>query len=197
MTDEKSYHHGNLRESLIQAGIELLEEKGLSGLTLRACAVRAGVSHTAPQNHFKNMAGLQTAIAARGYALMLEALTQNTPPETARDTARQNALAGYVTFATQHPGLFELMFSRHRTNSDDPDLLEQAGKCFAVLAQNAAGFDWGDGAPADPTLSAQILHWSLVHGFAQLKVAGKLDKGPMKDLTLFDILPVFHYADPK
>jgi AcrR family transcriptional regulator len=67
MSGTTAYHHGNLKEALIDAGLEILEEKGLAGLTLRACARRAGASHTAPKNHFKNHAGLQTAIAARGY----------------------------------------------------------------------------------------------------------------------------------
>ena len=58
MTWTTAYRHGNLRAALIDAGLEILEEKGLAGLTLRACATRAGASHTAPQNHFGNLAGL-------------------------------------------------------------------------------------------------------------------------------------------
>ena len=187
MTETAPYHHGNLKETLVSAGIDLLEEKGLAGLTLRACAVRAGVSHTAPQNHFGNLAGLQTAIAARGYARLFDRLTRD-----GGDDPRCAAFDGYVAFATEEPGLFELMFSRHRTNSDDPALLAAAGQCFAVLAQMAEGYRWDDDRP-DPALSAQIMHWSLVHGFAQLKVAGKLDKGAMKDVTFADILPGFAY----
>ncbi len=61
---EKPHHHGNLREALIVAGIEILKEGGLPALTLRACAARAGVSHAAPAHHFDGLPGLVTAIAA-------------------------------------------------------------------------------------------------------------------------------------
>ena len=61
---KKQHHHGNLREALITAGVGLLNEGGLSALTLRKCAARAGVSHAAPAYHFKGLNGLLTAIAA-------------------------------------------------------------------------------------------------------------------------------------
>ena len=62
-------HHGNLKESLVLAGMQLLEDEGLEALTLRRCAVLAGVSHAAPAHHFDGLKGLKTAIATRGYAI--------------------------------------------------------------------------------------------------------------------------------
>lgn len=189
MTKTKTYHHGNLREALIVAGLEILEDKGLAGLTLRACATRAGASHTAPQNHFENLAGLQTAIAARGYQRLFQRMTENMSPNASQPEKRHCALAGYVAFATSEPGLFELMFSRQRTKSDDPELEEQASRCFAVLSENTSDLVGDQAGQPDAPLKVQIMYWSLVHGFAQLKVSGKLDKDGMKDLTVFDVLP--------
>jgi len=60
-TPRRGYHHGNLREALIEAGTEILDEDGLEALSLRACAKRAGVSHAAPQHHFGNLEGLRIA----------------------------------------------------------------------------------------------------------------------------------------
>lgn len=194
MTRSKSYHHGNLKEALIQAGLEILEEKGLTGLTLRSCAIKAGASHTAPQNHFGNLAGLQTAIAARGYDRMYDRMMREVDADAPLDALRHAALAGYVGFAQDEPGLFELMFSRHRTKSDDPDLLNSARRCFAVLAKCSAGLDWSKSDAPNAALRAQILHWCIVQGFAQLKIAGKLDKGAMKDVEIFDIFPDFTYG---
>ena len=189
MSGPTTYHHGNLKEALIDAGFQILEEKGLAGLTLRACATRVGASHTAPQNHFKNLAGLQTAIAARGYQRLYQRMTTDIAPDASRADKRRRALDGYVAFATSEPGLFELMFSRQRTKSDDPELEKQAFRCFALLAESTSDLiGYHDGRP-DAALRVQIMHWSLVHGFAQLKVSGKLDKDDLKDLTIFDVLP--------
>ena len=189
MSAATPYHHGNLKEALIDAGLEILDEKGLAGLTLRACATRAGASHTAPKNHFGNLAGLQTAIAARGYQRLYESMTADIGPDSSRADKRRCALDGYVAFATSEPGLFELMFSPQRTKSDDPELAKQASKCFALLGETTSDLIGDrDGRP-DAALRVQIMHWSLVQGFAQLKVSGKLDKDGLKGLTIFDVLP--------
>lgn len=189
MSRTTTYHHGNLKEALIDAGLETLEEKGLAGLTLRACATRAGASHTAPKNHFKNHVGLQTAIAARGYERLYQRITEDIAPDASRVDKRRHALAGYVAFAMSEPGLFELMFSRQRTKSDDPELEKQASKCFELLGETTSDLIGHPNDPPDAVLKGQIMHWSLVHGFAQLKVSGKLDKAGLKDLTIFDVVP--------
>lgn len=189
MSAAAPYHHGNLKEALIDAGLEILDEKGLAGLTLRACATRAGASHTAPKNHFENLAGLQTAIAARGYQRLYQRMTEGTGPEASRLEKRRCALEGYIAFATSEPGLFELMFSPHRTKSADPELEKQASRCFALLGEATSDLvPDGDDRP-DAALKVQIMHWSLVQGFAQLKVSGKLDQERLKDLTIFDVFP--------
>ena len=74
MTQLARYHHGNLKSALVEAGLVILREKGLAGLSLRAIAERVGVSHTAPKNHFGNLAGLLTAIAGQGYEQLTETM---------------------------------------------------------------------------------------------------------------------------
>ncbi|WP_339769752.1 TetR/AcrR family transcriptional regulator [uncultured Pseudosulfitobacter sp.] len=193
MTDQGTYHHGNLKEALVQAGLDILHQQGLSALTLRACAVRAGVSHTAPKNHFGNLAGLMSAIAARGYQKLTETMQTGLPQDATRADRRQAALGGYVDFAAQNPGLFELMFSTQRTNGDSPELMEQANRCFDVLRDVSEGLVWDKSDAPDAALRAQIMHWSMVHGFAQLTASGKLTKGAMKHLQIFDVFPQFDY----
>ena len=67
-----AYHHGDLREALIGAGRSLLEEKGLTGFTLRECARRAEVSHAAPAHHFKSVDDLLAEIATQGFGQLVE-----------------------------------------------------------------------------------------------------------------------------
>src|SRR6056297_281533 len=95
----KGYHHGDLETALVEAGIAILEEKGLAGLSLRAIAQRVGVSHAAPRNHFGSLRGLLTAIGAEGFrrhAASMRARLREGADRTARLHA---AMEGYVGFA--------------------------------------------------------------------------------------------------
>lgn len=192
---DKKYHHGNLKEALIEAGLEILAESGLDGLSLRTCAARVGVSHTEPKNHFGNMSGLLTAIAARGYGQLAEWMRRDLPDHATRQQVRDFALEGYVAFARAQPALFELMFSGGRTNRDDPDLKAAVGACFDVLRTASQNLDWDKADAPDAELRAQIMSWSLVHGFAQLALAGKLDKDATRSLGILDVVPDFGFRD--
>ena len=111
MDKKRGYHHGNLREALIQAGLQILAEHGLGSLTLRGCAARVGVSHAAPKNHFGSLEALQAAIIAEGFrrlhAAMRDSLAVADQAPQARITA---ACEGYLRFAQDSPDLFRLMF---------------------------------------------------------------------------------------
>src|SRR5260221_14444607 len=73
------YHHGSLREAMLEAAERILERDGIAGLTLRAAAREAGVSHAAPKNHFGDIRGLFSELAAVGFARFGAALVANTP----------------------------------------------------------------------------------------------------------------------
>ncbi len=193
MSTAKTYHHGNLKETLITSGLDILAEQGLAGLSLRNCAERAGVSHTAPKNHFANLAGLLTAIAARGYQQLAAFMQRDLSQDASRIERRNAAFQGYVDFALAHPALYELMFSKHKTNSGDPELLAQVSACFVILRDASEGLDWDKSDRPDADLRAQMMLWSLVHGFAQLSVSGKFDKDMMRKLGILDVMPDFQY----
>lgn len=192
---EKKYHHGNLKEALVEAGLEILAESGLEGLSLRTCAARVGVSHTAPKNHFGNMNGLLTAIAAQGYGQLAEWMRRGLPADATRQQIRNAAFEGYVDFARARPALFELMFSGGRTNRDDPELKAGVGECFGILREASQNLDWDKAGAPDAELRAQIMSWSLVHGFAQLVLAGKLDKDSTKSFGILDVVPDFGFRE--
>ncbi|MEZ5670603.1 MAG: TetR/AcrR family transcriptional regulator [Alphaproteobacteria bacterium] len=126
--EKDTYHHGNLREALLAAATAIIDEKGLDGLSLRACAARAGVSHAAPAHHFANLRGLLTAlgtIAFRRFHARIAA-EQARAGGTAIERLRA-AAHGYVGFAVSNPGLFRLMFSASLLDWEDAELGAAAG----------------------------------------------------------------------
>lgn len=172
---DRPYHHGNLRAELVSAGIAMLEEVGLGGLTLRGIAARAGVSHAAPQRHFGNLRGLLTAIAAEGFRRHAAATRAVLREGAAREVRRLAALEGYAAFARAHPELFRLMFSDLHCDLADPELREAGAESYGVLADIARGLD-PEGGP-DAQRKAEVFLWSLAHGYATLAISGMLGEG--------------------
>jgi AcrR family transcriptional regulator len=126
----KTYHHGDLREALIRAAVELLEEKGLTSFTLRECARRAGVSHAAPAHHFATAADLLAEIAARGFERFVAALGQAAEAAGTLPEARLAAMGqAYVAFALANPAVYGLMFRAGRV-SRQPH--RQPGSSYAM-----------------------------------------------------------------
>ncbi len=187
---KKPYHHGALKAALIAAGIEILEERGLEALSLRAIAAHVGVSHTAPKNHFGSLKGLLTAIAATGFrrhaAMMRDGATDS--PKS-RQTA---AMQGYIRFARAHPHLFRLMFSPAQCAYDDPELQAAAADSYSVLAGIAKGLDWDKSKAPDADRRAELMLWSLVHGYAMLALSG-MAGGTGTVPNIADIMPNFGY----
>ncbi len=174
---ETPYHHGALREALLQAAERVLEREGLAGLTLRAVAREAGVSHAAPTHHFGDLTGLVSELAAIGFrqfnAAMVSACDAATTP-LERVLARPKA---YVAYAQVHPGMYGLMFRTERLDYSRPALHEAAEASFAGLA-NAIGAMRqeqisGDALTLDQG-AAIARAWSMVHGFTTLLLDGRL-----------------------
>jgi len=192
------YHHGDLRRALLDEGVALLESQGLAGLSLRAIAARAGVSHAAPKNHFGNLRGLLTAMAAEGFRRHCAAMRAGLSPRAGRATRQMAALRGYVRFAEQHPHLFALMFSGEQIDFADAELAAAAAQSYDVLRDIAAALDWDKADAPDAALRAEMMLWSLVHGYAQLSIAGLFAEdgatGAPK-LPIEAIVPRFGYRD--
>ena len=189
VTAERKYHHGNLRQDFLRAARTLLEREGLAGLSLRKCAEQVGVSHTAPKNHFGNMAGLLTAIVTSGYAELAKMMTAKAEQTADRSKRREAALLGYVDFAEGNPALYGLMFSPDRLVNDDPGLMAQVRACFVVLADISEDLGWHTGSIDQMNGKGQIALWSLVHGYAQLLTSGRFKKDNMQGLSILDVLP--------
>lgn len=168
----KPYHHGNLREAMVDAAEALLAEGGIQALSLRAAARHIGVSQAAPYAHFSGKQALLAALGTRGFNRLAEYMHQ---AERAADTgAERIRLLGraYVAFALDYPMLFRLMFGPELCGANDAEL-QQAGQASHAPIQNAVtaqAFSVGsDALAADASLAA----WALVHGLAMLIVDGK------------------------
>jgi AcrR family transcriptional regulator len=171
-----TYHHGSLREAMLQAAERILEREGIQGLTLRAAAREAGVSHAAPKNHFADLTGLLSELAAVGFerfvAVMAAGVRDGDPP-----AQRMAAIGrGYVAFARAHPGLFLLMFRGERLDMARPALRAAVDASRRVLsgAVGASRNEEMDETLTLPQAAAIVGAWSLVHGFAMLLLDGRL-----------------------
>ena len=171
-----SYHHGARRQALIDATEALLAEKGADGFSLREVARRAGVSAAAPSHHFGDAAGLLTAVATLGFEGLTKALAAgDARGDDARTALREQGIE-YVRYAMDHPGRFRLMFRSGQLHKDAA--LEHHGTAaFEVLAHGVRrAFGVADAASMTPEhWNAVTALWSLVHGYAHLAIAGKLD----------------------
>jgi len=171
------YHHGALRDALLEAAERVLERDGLAGLTLRAVAREAGVSHAAPTHHFGDLTGLVSELAAIGFRQFSAALAgAGNPSLPLAEQALARAHA-YIGYAQVHPGLYGLMFRTERLDMSRPSLHEAANASFSAFAGAI-------GASRHEPISAQALTldqgaalvraWSLVHGFTMLLLDDRL-----------------------
>ena len=172
------YHHGDLQQALLEAAEKVLERDGLQGLTLRAVAREAGVSHAAPTHHFGDLTGLVSELAAIGFrrfnATMAAAGAIEGPLEH-RAMARAQA---YLAYARARPGMYLLMFRTERLDMTRPTLHAAAEAAFAGLASVVSAKQGIDVVSEGLGLEQAALiarAWSLVHGYTMLLLDGRLN----------------------
>lgn len=172
-SEQRSYHHGDLRQAMVRSALEILSVAGVAGLSLRAAARRAKVSAMAPYRHFADKEALLAAVAEYGFQQLCARLTAATA--TAPDPRAGLAALGvaYVVFARDEPSLFKLMFGPTIEKKSAHPALDEAGcACFDALRQAVEAARFGD-READLD-DVSLACWSLVHGLASLIVDGRL-----------------------
>ena len=171
----KPYHHGSLRQALLDAAETVLDRDGIDGLTLRAAAREAGVSHGAPAHHFGDLAGLLTELAASGFVRLRETVLAEVDDAAAQTgpAAYSAALGrGYIRFARSHPGIFLLMFRSERLDWSSPSLSVAGPAAFVLLSSRSVG-DTIEESAVERLIVAST-RWSLMHGLATLIIDGRL-----------------------
>src|ERR1700704_2070380 len=177
-TPSRGYHHGDLKVALVDAGAQVVFERGVGHVSLRAVARQVGVTHAASAHHFENKAGLLTAFATQGYLQLAEAVLAAIDDAQPVDgpSVLEAVGRGYVRFALANPGRFEVMFRLDLLNGDDQDFAAASEGAYSLLASTIArcqseGF-LGTNDPEGVAVSA----WSMVHGLAALWISGRLNE---------------------
>ncbi|SAL11420.1 TetR family transcriptional regulator [Caballeronia arvi] len=175
------YHHGSLPDALLHAAETVLRRDGLRGLTLRAIAREAGVSHTAPQHHFGDTAGVLAELAASGHRRLAQSM-QKRAAGIGPGAERSRAIAhGYIDFAVANPDLFRLMSRNELLDTERPSLVEARRMSAAGLADVfdsvpdiAPGSKSAFGAMGTDQTIAMASAWAHVHGLASLLIDNRL-----------------------
>jgi len=180
------YHHGTLRQALLEAGDSVLRDHGLKGFTLRECARRAGVSHAAPKHHFGDVGGFLTEIAASGFDQLTRQLEKEITRAANLDEEFINTTRAYADFAAENPEHFRIMFRCDLLSITSERLAQAAGETYTVLT-NVVLRQRGEPELAGPVYEEQVsrtviddiaLSWSHIHGLAHLKLEQQLSMLP-------------------
>ena len=184
---KKGYHHGNLREALIAAALELIEARGPTGFTLSEAAKQAGVTPAAVYRHFDGREALIAEAAQQGYEIfadLMEFAYQSGQPSALK--AFEATGRAYLAFARKYPGHYIAMFESGVSINHSPELAMVANRANAVLEKAAA--DLSQHIPADkrPPASMFSAHiWAMSHGVVELfarNSPGRASPFPPEDL---------------
>ena len=158
-----TYHHGDLRRTLLAETASAIAEDGVAKLSMRALAKRAGVSNAAPAYHFCDKSGLLTALAAEGFDRLAEAMA------SVGDGGLISRGVAYVEFALACPSHFTVMFQPRLLHDDDAELATARQRAWAALSVGVAQTRSG------PDSDFGVAAWSLVHGYATLVLSGAVE----------------------
>jgi AcrR family transcriptional regulator len=188
MARKKAYHHGNLRQALIDAAFELIEEGGVPALTLREVARRVGVTHAAPKRHFADRGALVAALAEQGFrglAAHVEAVRSSRQPRDSAERLRALGIA-YIEYAIAHPAHLRVMFSPEIVDKSRYPDLQRAADAVHDMLHGGIEQAQRDGllSRGDPNALA-FAAWSMVHGCATLLIDGQARQTPVR--TLIDL----------
>ncbi|GAB4232103.1 MAG: TetR/AcrR family transcriptional regulator [Methyloligellaceae bacterium] len=175
----RGYHHGNLREVLIEAARQLIEQRGPEGFSLTEAARLAGVSPAAPYRHFKDREALLSEVARSGFERLAARL------DAAWDDGRPTPIAAfealgraYLAFAREEPASYAAMFEAGLSLDEAPELRSAADRAFAVLRVACGHLLEGAPAASRPPGDLMSMHvWALAHGIATLLSSGRPGRG--------------------
>ena len=190
MPRKKTYHHGDLKNALIEAGADILAKDGVSGLSLRKVAQKAGVSHTAPYAHFADKQALIAAISTDGYRRLYEALAATTQ-QYADDPARQliEGAWAYVQFALNDTDHFKITLSGAiEKEKDYPAFVEISQQSFALVVKIVEACQQAKVLKRGPTDLIAVGVWSLIHGFVSLILEDQVSHTVLERYALRDML---------
>jgi AcrR family transcriptional regulator len=194
MPKKKSYHHGDLKNALIEAGADILSKDGVSGLSLRKVAQKAGVSHTAPYAHFADKQALIAAISTEGYKKLYKQIAQ--AAEQYRSDPLQRLVESswaYVEFALDEPDHFKVTLSGMIEKEQDyPAFVETAKQTFSLVVDIVAQCQRAGILRKGAADLTAVSVWALIHGFVTLLLENQishtvLDRYTVREMFIYTL----------
>ena len=192
VNSKTNYHHGSLRKALIDAGEKVLAEVGFSGFTLRACARRALVSHSAPKHHFGDVSGLLTAIAARGFERLSRQLRREMKKAASLEEEFSATSRAYLRFAERYPEHFRIMFRSDLVDKTNAELQIAAADTFVELTNVIMRQTGKPEVNRTEVMEADVVRdviddimigWCHIHGLAHLRLEQQFVMVPGREFT--------------
>jgi AcrR family transcriptional regulator len=186
----KNYHHGDLKNALIKAGVEILAKEGVDGLSLRKVAQKAGVSHSAPYSHFPDKQSLIAAISTEGFNQLYSEL--KTVTEQYKDNPKRQLMDGaqaYVQFAMNNADTFKIMFSGILEKEKEyTSFVDVSRKTFELVVGIVRACQ-GDGVlrSTSPEMTA-VAVWGQVHGIISLVLEGQISHAVLDGHAVEDVV---------
>lgn len=181
----RAYHHGNLREALVRAALDMIAQRGIAGLAIAEIARAVGVSPAAPYRHFRDRNALIAEVARRGFdnlAAALERAWADGRPDPV--AALERCGAAHLAFAAQQPAAYAAMFDPGA--EPDPAVTAASNTAFAVLRRGADAACALARGPRPPALMVALHVWSLTHGIATLYLGPSARRLPMQPGALLE-----------
>lgn len=172
------YHHGNLKEELLQTALEMIDKEGLDAITLRDLTQRLGTSRTAVYRHFTSKEALILGVIEKGYGQLDLMFTPIFQDRTHTVAERFEAMGrAYLDFAIEHPNLYRLLFGDkyHQEREELCDYKDesQATGLYALIGLLLEAQEAGNIAQVNPMVQAAMV-WASIHGLASLLIDGHL-----------------------
>jgi len=181
-----AYHHGDLRNALLEAAVRLVAQKGPDGFSLREAAREVGVSPAAAYRHFADKLALLTTLAVEAHGRLAAAMERALAKVPGKPGSRARAIAAlegigeaYVEFTVRHPGHFKIMFGApYEVKDFRPGCAPSGRDAFQILVETVDGLVAAGVVRQEARAGAELVAWSSVHGLATLLVSGALPLPP-------------------
>ncbi len=186
----KTYHHGDLKNALIKAGVEILAKEGIGKLSLRKVALKAGVSHTAPYSHFSDKQSLIAAISTEGFQKLSKSLDSviKSHADNPKKQLIESAQA-YVKFAFANKDIFKIMFSSALEKEKEyPAFVEVSQKTFHQVVEIVEACQEAGIIKSGEADVLAVIIWGQVHGIIALAIEGQISHTVLEKKSLAEIV---------
>jgi AcrR family transcriptional regulator len=186
----KNYHHGDLKNALIKAGVEILAKEGIGKLSLRKVALKASVSHTAPYSHFSDKQSLIAAISTEGFQRLSKALDSAIKPHAGNPKKQLiEGAQAYVKFALANKDIFKIMFSSALEKEKEyPAFVEVSQKTFHQVVEIVEACQEAGIIKSGEADVLAVIIWGQVHGIIALAIEGQISHTVLEKKSLQEIV---------